>query len=310
MRKIQTIVLFLLCLLWLSACSNDTTGELSESTTPTVSIVTGWQQENGQTVYIHEDGSKAIGWLELDGSHYYFDDKGHMQRGWLELSGSTYYLNTDGVAVTGEAVIDGMTHHFTADGQKVLLVNPWHAVPGDYQPDLITLDSSISSKDIQVDRSCYDALNAMIAECNRQCPTVCVVSGYRTYDYQSGLYNRKVNYYLENGYSKAAAKIEAAKVVAVPGTSEHQLGLAVDIIDTRSWSLTEVQETLPAQKWLMENSWRYGFTLRYPKGTTEVTGIIYEPWHYRYVGEALAKELYESDLTLEEYLQKHTKMQP
>ena len=98
------------------------------------------------------------------------------------------------------------------------------------------------------------------------------------------------------------AKNEAAKVISVPGTSEHHLGLAVDIVDTRSWNLNEEQENLPGQKWLMNNCWRYGFILRYPVGTEEQTGIIYEPWHYRYVGTELAEELHKSGLTLDEYL--------
>jgi D-alanyl-D-alanine carboxypeptidase len=76
----------------------------------------------------------------------------------------------------------------------------------------------------------------------------------------------------------------------------------VDIIDTRLWKLVEAQEELPAQKWLMENSWKYGFILRYQKDKTNITGVIYEPWHYRYVGKDAAKAIYESGLTLEEYL--------
>jgi hypothetical protein len=94
----------------------------------------------------------------------------------------------------------------------------------------------------------------------------------------------------------------AAQVVAVPGTSEHHSGLAVDIIDTRLWALEEEQADLPAQQWLMEHCWEYGFILRYPKDKIDVTGIIYEPWHYRYVGLELAKELHDLGLTLEEYM--------
>ena len=102
--------------------------------------------------------------------------------------------------------------------------------------------------------------------------------------------------------SREEAEIEAAKTVAIPGTSEHQLGIAVDIIDTQNWSLVEEQENLEGQQWLMENCWRYGFILRYPKGTTDITGIIYEPWHYRYVGLELAQEIHGLGITLEEYL--------
>jgi D-alanyl-D-alanine carboxypeptidase len=111
---------------------------------------------------------------------------------------------------------------------------------------------------------------------------------------------------MDTGLSKTEAKKKAATVVAVPGTSEHQLGLSVDIIDASLYSLERKQETLPAQRWLMENSWKYGFVLRYPEDKVDITGIIYEPWHYRYVGTEVARELYESGLTLEEYIENLT----
>ena len=93
-----------------------------------------------------------------------------------------------------------------------------------------------------------------------------------------------------------------ARSVALPGTSEHELGLAVDIIDEFYTNLDAGQENTSTQQWLMANSWRYGFILRYPNGSTDITGIIYEPWHYRYVGLEYAKDIYERGLTLEEYI--------
>ena len=98
----------------------------------------------------------------------------------------------------------------------------------------------------------------------------------------------------------------AATEVAMPGTSEHQLGLALDIIDNRNWNLDESQASMPTQQWLMENSWRYGWILRYPNEKSEITGIIYEPWHYRYVGKTVAAEIYNLGVCLEEYLQSLT----
>ena len=99
------------------------------------------------------------------------------------------------------------------------------------------------------------------------------------------------------------AEAETAKSVAVPGTSEHQLGLALDIVDKSYQMLEEDQQDTPAQQWLMANCWRYGFILRFPKDKEAVTGITYEPWHYRYVGEEVAKTITEGGLCLEEYLQ-------
>ena len=107
---------------------------------------------------------------------------------------------------------------------------------------------------------------------------------------------------MAQGLSQDDAETEAAKVVAVPGTSEHQLGLALDIVDLNNQNLDESQESTPVQKWLMEHSWEYGFILRYPNEKSEITGIIYEPWHYRYVGVDAASEIHKLGVCLEEYL--------
>ena len=94
----------------------------------------------------------------------------------------------------------------------------------------------------------------------------------------------------------------AAQSVALPGTSEHQLGLALDLISETYTNHDQWQERTEVQQWLMQNCWRYGFILRYPNGTSETTGIIYEPWHYRYVGSETAKAVAESGLVFEDYL--------
>ena len=132
-------------------------------------------------------------------------------------------------------------------------------------------------------------------------PLIC--SSYRTNEKQQTLYSNQVNGYLAQGYSQAKAEEEAGKWVAVPGTSEHQTGLAADIVDMSYQILDEKQEDTPVQKWLMENSWKYGFILRYPSDKSDITGIHYEPWHYRYVGKETAKEIYEKGVCLEEYLE-------
>jgi len=244
-----------------------------------------------------------IGWYSEGKNTYYYDENGVMLTGWLELEGVRYYFKEDGTMARGKVNIDGVNNYFTSAGAYILLVNPWNFVPEGYAPDLVELSTSIATSGQKVDRSCYDALLAMITDCNRECPEVCVVSSVRTQEYQEGLFQRKINSYLDQGYPLEEATRLAATVIAVPGTSEHQLGLAVDIVDTRSWSLNDGQADLPAQKWLMENCWKYGFILRYPKGTTDSTGIIYEPWHYRYVGLAVAAEIHESGQTLEQYLE-------
>ncbi len=309
-KRFVFLVILLVCMIAiLIGCliqpePTDPSGETTTTppTTTETPVLSGWLEENGKHYYQFPDGSRAVSWLDIGNDRYYFNADNTMHTGWLELDGNSYYLNDDGTMARGEISIDGVNYHFTSSGVRILVANPWNSIPEDYAPDLVTLDISVSVQNSQVDRSCYEDLMAMISDCNKECPQICVVSSYRTHEQQTTSYNRKVQYYLDQGYTKENARKTAGTIIAVPGTSEHQLGLAVDIVDTRLWALEEEQANLPAQKWLMENSWKYGFVLRYPKDKTDVTGIIYEPWHYRYVGKAVAQELHDANLTLEEYL--------
>ena len=316
MKKILFVMLLALCLLGctLEQIPVETTPP-TETTVPETTAAptteateppTGWQELNGKRYYLFPDGTHPVGWFEEGEDVYYIAPNGFAHTGWLELEGQTLYFREDGTMARGEVEIDGVKHHFTADGSKILLVNPWNYVPEGYDPELVEIPHGLATQNMKVAAECYDALIAMLEACNRESPRACVVSAYRTQDYQARLYKNKVTRVEAQGYSHEEALIEAAKVVAIPGTSEHQLGLAVDIVDTRSYDLTDIQETLPAQRWLMAHSWEYGFILRYPNDKTSVTGIIYEPWHYRYVGTELAKELFDAGLTLEEYLQNLT----
>ena len=182
---------------------------------------------------------------------------------------------------------------------NLVLINPWNPLPEDYVFELTTVTGKY-----RVDSRCADALKAMLADCKAAGLTPYICSAYRTWDDQVYLFDKKVKSFTDKGYSEEEAKILAAKETAVPGTSEHQLGLAVDILCTsRPW-LDEGQAQTETQKWLMANCHKYGFILRYPKGTTPITGIIYEPWHYRYVGVEIATEIMTRGITLEEYLGK------
>ena len=278
--------------------------QIQQTTEPTTDPQTkgGWQEDNGKTYYLDENGTAVTGWMDLSGKRYYFGTDGAMTTGWVQVEGVDYYFRADGSMARGEVVIDGQNYHFDSRGHRVIVANPWNPVPDDYVADFVTLSTEYAVDDCMVDRSCYADLLAMIDACNAAQPRALVVSAYRDFDHQTRNFTRKVNYYLGKGYSQEEAEKEAATEVAVPGTSEHQLGLAVDIIDTRLWDLTSEQANQPAQQWLMENSWQYGFIFRYPQDKIDVTGIIYEPWHYRYVGRELAAEIHYSGLTLEEYL--------
>ena len=183
------------------------------------------------------------------------------------------------------------------DSWMLTLVNPWNPLPGDYACTLTSLSNGHS-----VDERCYPDLQAMLDACREAGLSPVICSSYRTREKQEKLFQNKVERLIAQGYSRENAKTEAAKTVALPGTSEHQLGLAVDIVDRSNQNLDRTQETTAVQQWLMAHSWEYGFILRYPDEKSETTGIIYEPWHYRYVGKEAAEEIYRQGVCLEEYL--------
>ena len=146
-------------------------------------------------------------------------------------------------------------------------------------------------------------MEVMLADMKDQGLSPIVCSGYRTRETQEGLYKNQVDFWLGQGYDQASAEAEAALLVARPDTSEHQLGLAADIVSAGNQILDESQEQTPEQQWLLSHCQEYGFILRYPSGKTELTGVSYEPWHYRYVGVEAAGEIMEQGLCLEEYLE-------
>ena len=180
---------------------------------------------------------------------------------------------------------------------NLLLVNPWNWVPENYEPELTYLRNGQA-----VDSRCYPELQQMIDDCRAAGFEPLICASYRTMEKQEALFEDKEANLIREGYPENEVEVEAAKVVAYPGTSEHQLGLALDIVDVSYQQLDTEQENTPVQQWLMKNSWKYGFVLRYPTDKSDITGIIYEPWHYRYVGKEAAAEMCENKLCLEEYL--------
>ena len=185
----------------------------------------------------------------------------------------------------------------------LILVNPWHEVPDDYEPRGLQQVTWGQEEDQYMDARAAGPLLQMIDDCIAAGNDPLVVSGYRTMEKQELLFHNKILRLVQyDGVLWDDAPEIAARSVARPGTSEHQLGLAVDIIDYNYPYLNEEQETMPTQQWLMEHCWDYGFILRYPNDKSEITGIIYEPWHYRYVGVEYAREIRDLGLTLEEYL--------
>ena len=187
---------------------------------------------------------------------------------WAKDSGTTLVTNpeTSGAYIKNKGG-DSTYSNIDKTQWNLTLVNKWNLLPESHNPSLTQLKNGHA-----IDERAYPDLQDMMDE------------------------------YLAQGYSQERAEAAAGELVAVPGTSEHQLGLALDIVDVANQVLDERQENTEVQKWLMKNSWKYGFILRYPTDKSDITGISYEPWHYRYVGKEAAKEIYEAGICLEEYL--------
>ena len=173
-----------------------------------------------------------------------------------------------------------------------------HTLPSDWSVDLVQLRNGQS-----IDRHAYDGLQAMMDDARAEGLDPLICSSYRTQEKQEQLYTNKYNSYIEQGYSGDDAKAYAATWVAYPGTSEHQLGLTVDICSVSNQNLDDSQGDTATQQWLMANCYKYGFILRYPSDKSDITGISYEPWHYRYVGKNVAQEIHDKGICLEEYLE-------
>ena len=176
----------------------------------------------------------------------------------------------------------------------LILVNEENPIPDDYEVELAELENGQS-----VDKRIYHALKEMLNAAKNDGVYPVVASGYRSAEEQQFLLDEKISGYIAGGYSAGDARTEAERWVAVPGKSEHQLGIAIDV------NADGVNSTEAAvYEWLNQNSCKFGFIRRYPPGKTEITGVINEPWHYRYVGVDAAIELYSLGICLEEYLDK------
>ena len=181
----------------------------------------------------------------------------------------------------------------TIDGGswKLILVNAGHPLPEDFTVKLKALRNGHF-----VDERIYPELQQMFDDARAEGIYPLINESYRTAERQQEILDKYIAQYEKNGMSRAEAEAKARTVVALPGTSEHQLGLALDIIAEKDADSTATWQ------WLKENAWRYGFILRYPEDKEEITGISFEPWHYRYVGKEAAQEITSSGICLEEYL--------
>ena len=181
---------------------------------------------------------------------------------------------------------------------NMVLVNSSHPMEDGYVQELTEV-----AKGYSVDSRIAEPLNSMLKAAEAEGMNIIICSAYRSIEKQTQVFNLSVQERLNTGLNYWDAYEDTKLSVALPGTSEHGLGLALDLISNQYSELDEKQAETKEAKWLEENCYKYGFILRYPPEKTAETGIIYEPWHYRYVGEEDAKKIMESGMTLEEYLE-------
>lgn len=179
---------------------------------------------------------------------------------------------------------------------QIRLVNATHPLPANFTVQTVAVGNA------RFDARAADALRQLMQACNRQGNHLLICSGWRSISKQSSLYQDEIYAQKRRGLTSGKAESAAAAVVAPPGTSEHNLGLAVDFGSSTNEYCDETFARTPEGKWLAKNAWQYGFILRYPQGKEKLTGIVFEPWHYRYVGLQAAKEIRASGQCLEEYV--------
>ena len=271
---------------------------------------TGWYKAGNTWYYSDENGRLQTGWIYDEGDWYYSDENGEMQTGWIRVNWYWYYMSGSGKMLTGYQTINGVKYHlnetsghwdepegdpkFYKPDSILILANKKHKLPDGYVPDDLAIPDVLRiGSNIYMQYDAAVALEEMFEGAADAGITLVMGSGYRSESTQRAIYN---NYVARDG--QAAADRYSAR----PGHSEHQTGLAVDISDaTGANYLYQSFENTKEGKWLFANAYKYGFILRYPSGKEDITGYMYEPWHYRYVGITEAGRIYRSGLTFEEY---------
>lgn len=194
---------------------------------------------------------------------------------------------------------EGLQYPFNINLEEVryLLVNDTNPLPQSFEPDLVeTRNGQMVHKEIK------DSLEKMIRDAMNEGLEIIICSAYRDYEKQAKLVENSIEKYRKQNCTYAEAYWKTKRYLEMVGRSEHHTGLAVDLVGADYQSLDEGQADTPESKWLNEHAHKYGFILRYPKEKEEITGILFESWHYRYVGEQEATFIKENQLCLEEFL--------
>lgn len=182
------------------------------------------------------------------------------------------------------------------DDLSKVIINGDNCLPEGYKP---SLEEAVKGSGVMLDSRVAPYYQAMYDAAKKDGILLNPISGYRSLERQKNNFEARIQEYMDKGMDKRAATIEAATIIMVPGSSEHNAGLAMDIC-----SLAESFENTAQFKWLQEHAAEYGFIMRYPKDSAKraITKVVYEPWHYRYVGKDAAMEITSKGITLEEYL--------
>lgn len=212
-------------------------------------------------------------------------------------------FSIDEILTAGEEYMGGVSENtvreqLSSDDWQLVLINKHHSIPDDYTFTLGTIRG-----DMQCDERIIPELMEMLQAAKEDGVSLVVCSPYRDLNRQQILFERKIKAYMRQGYSYLEAYQISSQTVTVPGASEHQIGLAIDFLCKGYSSLNEGFENTEGGKWLAAHGHEYGFILRYPKGKEYITGIEYEPWHFRYVGREAAAIMTERELTLEEFVE-------
>lgn len=206
------------------------------------------------------------------------------------------YEGTKPYDVLDHTIVSYDDYTFKEDDWRLILVDKQHFIPSDYQVHL-----GIIKGWLQCDERIIEDLVTMLSDAADEGVNLTICSPYRTSEHQVELFDKKIKRFMSQGMSYMEAYKEAGTSVTIPGTSEHEIGLALDIVCDTYNALNDGFGETDAGKWLFKNCSKYGFILRYPKGKEYITTIEYEPWHFRYVGVEAATLIMQEGITLEEF---------
>ena len=197
------------------------------------------------------------------------------------------------------ASVTGVNDTIPGDEWYMLLVNMDHPLPEDFTVDLAVVDD----RGNEVDERIADDLEQMLEEGNSTGLQLVISSAYRSVELQKTLWDKRVNQFIAEGMTQEEAEEKTLESVMYPDCSDHNTGLGVDIVSVTNQKMEDDFAETAEAEWLAANAWKYGFILRFPQLKESITGVKYEPWHYRYVGKEQAKIIYERGVCLEEYLE-------